>query len=609
MYMRLVTCLAAVAALWLLGGCVNFTEPLPDDPSLPIDLSTFLGPWRSEETPGLILDLEPSSSRPNTLLASFRSVDEGPSDLSAPATVQVSQIEGQIVISVSSNTAGGRPMFWSVAAVEVGENASAVTIRWLDDQTVLAAIRSGALKGRQADRESSRQSMAGTLIEVSGAALRDYLTEHVEALSRGEETRLLRADPEDIAMSSNRSLLPTAVNAGSGSDGPTVEPWTAMADVNPAESNASGWDYPYPDMPGFPATSPTDLGGQPANAVDGSGSSGGASPSTSPDADTPNSLNGVVLALVLLVVLGLVGGVAFNYFRRYQSDGRREDGEANALGDASLADDDEPRPSGLVAQLRGYALPALLILAVALGPILYVAVLLNGLSFSASTLGLQPGAWGMLRGFAPYLIVLSIGCVIAIAEVVTTFPAFAAEALSTRWAAILVLFYGLGGMTVYSVVMNYASSFDHPLIRALLIAVGFAVLIRTRFVLARDLRGPVASNDTGGAARDGVSMDVGWLYARIQQLCLQRIESDLLRNPRYAIARLLALFPDAVSLQRAATDSIKVDDLARAADQRARLAALAAQDVAPRLTRARLARFIVETGGITYTRFLLEHGT
>ena len=151
--------------------------------------------------------------------------------------------------------------------------------------------------------------------------------------------------------------------------------------------------------------------------------------------------------------------------------------------------------------------------------------------------------------------------------------------------------------------------FDHPLIRALLIAVGFAVLIRTRFVLARDLRGPVASIDTGGAARDGVSMDVGWLYARIQQLCLQRIESDLLRNPRYAIARLLALFPDAVSLQRAATDSIKVDDLARAADQRARLAALAAQDVAPRLTRARLARFIVETGGITYTRFLLEHGT
>ncbi len=606
--MRLVTFLAAVAALWLLGGCANFTEPLPDDPSQPIELSTFIGPWRSEETPGLILDLEPSNSRPNTLLASFRSVDEGPSDLSGPATVQVSHIEGQIVISVSSNTAGGRPMFWSVAAVEVGENASSVTIRWLDDQTVLTAIRSGVLKGRQADRESSRQSMAGTLIEVSGAALRDYLTEHVESLSRGEETRLLRADPEDIAMSSSRSLLPTAVNAGSGSDGPTVEPWTAMADVNPAESNASGWDYAYPDMPGFQATSPTDLGGHSANAVDGTGSSGGTSPSTSPDADTPNSLNGVVLALALLVVLGIVSGVAFNYFRRYQSDGRREDGEPNVLEDASLADD-EPRPSGLVVQLRGYALPALLILAVALGPILYVAVLLNGLSFSAFTLGLQPGAWGMLRGFAPYLIVLSIGCVIAIAEVVTTFPAFAAEALSTRWAAILVVFNGLGGMLVYSVVMNYASSFDHPLMRALLIAVGFAVLIRTRFVLARDLRGPVASNDTGGAARDGVSMDVGWLYARIQQLCLQRIDSDLLRSPRYAIARLLALFPDAVSLQRAAADSIKVDDLARAADQRARLAALAAQDVAPRLTRARLARFIVETGGITYTRFLLEHGT
>lgn len=447
------------------------------------------------------------------------------------------------------------------------------------------------------------------LIDVDGAALRDYLSTHVEVLDLGTETKLDRFDPNDAASASNQSFMPTAVRGSvPQSDemgrGVMPRPW------DPNRSGTNAMAYPYPGMPGFQAQPQSPFGGQNGNPQ-GSGAPAGADSAATSDADTPGSLKGMSSALVFLIVAGLVVGAAVNYLRRYQRRRTPEDADLAAVEEAELIDhseDSDARPNRRGALLRRYILPALLILAVALGPILYVAVLLSGFSFSSWTLGLQPGAWGMLRGFAPYLIVLSIGMVIAIAEVVTTFPAFAAEALSSRWAVLLVLFNGLGSMTVYSVIMTYASNFDHPLLRALAIAVGFAVLIRSRFVLARDLRAPTAANGAGTPAREGVSIDLGWLYARIQQLCFQRIQGDLLRIPRYATARVLEMFPDIVSLQRTAADSIASGDPAKSAERQARLDALAAEDVAPGIVRARLARFIAQTGGIAYTRFVLEHG-
>lgn len=607
--MRLVTCVAMVAALSLLGGCVSFSDPIAVDPNQEIDFSMVEGRWRYENMPGLILDLVPSVYGPNTLRASYEAVDGGLTPEMGPAAIFVSEIEGRIVVSVSVDPEDADQRHWSVAAVEVGEDGSTLTLRWLDDETVLAAARSGELELRRTlSSDASEAPMK--LMDVDGAALGNYLSTHVEVLELGKESKFVRVDPDDAASATNQSFMPTAVRgAGPPSDEMGRGAMPGQWDPNRSGFNGNTMAYPYPGMPGPQVQPQSPFGGQNWSAQ-GSGAPAGVDSATS-DAETPASLKGMPSVLALLIVLGLVVGAGLNYLRRYQRRRSPEDAEVDAAEKAELADrseDSDVGHNGRGALLRRYLLPALLILAVALGPILYVAVVLHGFSSSAWTLGLQPGAWGMLRGFAPYLIVLSVGMVIAIAEVVTTFPAFAAEALATRWAVLLVLFNGLGSMTVYSVIMTYASSFDHPLLRALAIAVGFAVLIRSRFVLARDLRAPAATNGAGTPAREGVSIDLGWLYARFQQLCSQRIEADLLGIPRYATARLLGIFPDMVSLQRAAADSIASGDPAKSSERQARLDALAAEDIGPGIVRARLARFIAQTGGVAHTRFLLEHG-
>lgn len=610
MRMRLVTRLAMVAALSLLGGCVSFTEPVEMEMNQEIDFSSVVGRWRYwryDNMPGMILDLMPSVYGPNTLQVSNEANDGGITPEMGPTKIVVSEIEGRIVASVSLDPADAE---WSVAAVEVGADGSTLTLRWLDEATVLAAARSGELELRQ-PLSSDASEGPTTRIDVDGAALRNYLSTHVEVLDHGYETKFVRVDPGDSASATNQSFMPTAVRGSvPQSDAMGREAMPRPWDPNRSGTNGNTMAYPYPGMPGFQAQPQSPFGGPDWN-TQGTGAPAGTDNAPPPDAETPGSLKGMSAALAFLIVLGLVVGATLNYLRRYQRRRSPEDADVAAVEEAELIDhseDSDARPNGRGALLRRYILPALLILAVALGPILYVAVLLSGFSFSSWTLGLQPGAWGMLRGFAPYLIVLSIGMVIAIAEVVTTFPAFAAEALSSRWAVLLVLFNGLGSMTVYSVIMTYASNFDHPLLRALAIAVGFAVLIRSRFVLARDLRAPTAANGAGTPAREGVSIDLGWLYARIQQLCFQRVQGDLLRIPRYATARVLEMFPDIVSLQRTAADSIASGDPAKSAERQARLDALAAEDVAPGIVRARLARFIAQTGGIAHTRFLLEHG-
>lgn len=608
--MRHVTCLVLVATLLPLGGCVRFTEPMEVDPNQEMDLSTLEGQWRYEDMPGRILDLEPFVYGPNTLQASFEADDSDPIPEMGQATILVREIKGRVVISVSLEPEDDEHGQWSVAAVDIGEDGSTLTLRWLDDGTVLEAARSGELAIRQ-PMPSDASEWPMPLLDVDGAALAYYLRTHAEVLDHGSESRFVRVDPDDSSAVFNQSFLPTAVRGkvllpeGAGRSRTSLQ-W----DPGRSATDANTMAYPYPGMPGSPTTLQSPFGG-PSWNTRRSATPAGTDSAPPPDADTPGSLKGMFSALLFLVALGLVVGAGLNFLRRYQRRRSPDDAEVRPAEEAGIADHYEDSDASHIGRgelLRRYLLPTLLILAVALGPILYVAILLNGLSSSAWTLGLQPGAWGMLRGFAPYLLVLSIGTVIAIAEVVTTFPAFAAEALATRWAVLLVLFNGLGGMTVYSVVMAYASSFDHPLLRAVALAIGFAVLIRSRFVLARDLRAPTAANGAGTPAREGVSIDLGWLYARIQQLCFQRIQGDLLRIPRYATARVLEMFPDIVSLQRTAADSIASGDPAKSAERQARLDALAAEDVAPGIVRARLARFIAQTGGIAYTRFLLEHG-
>lgn len=378
---------------------------------------------------------------------------------------------------------------------------------------------------------------------------------------------------------------------------------------------------PYGDTPGRQATA------APPGSEDGIPIAG--------DSAEPLSVRRLLVALALVLVVALAAVVAVDYVRRREPVRDRETGPRGTELDSRWAEDAAEEASGVwlsTATVGRYGWPVILIFAVAVGPILFLTVLLRGLAIPSWLPGAQLGTLRTLHDVAPYLLAFSFGAMIGVAEVVNTFPAFTAEALGTRWATLLVLFNALGTSIVYAIVTAYSSAVDHPLLRVFGIAVGFAILIRTRFVLARDLhgdwgrgggdgsgggggsgngegRGEGRGGDRGGDHGGGVSLDFGWLYGRFQQLCRQRIERDLLRSRRYATWRLLALYPDTESLRRLAAHVIRAQAPSAAEDLPARFAAICAEDLPDGIIRARIAHFIAETGGRRHTAFLIEHST
>lgn len=361
--------------------------------------------------------------------------------------------------------------------------------------------------------------------------------------------------------------------------------------------------YPYPGVDPAPwQMTPPDFGPGAVGFPTGMPVTDGAGASMMGDAVQPDPLDGLLLAMVAVLFVGVVAGVAIHALKRRTEAGSHGAEESAADGgvdvDGPMADSADSSAS-VVAMLRGYAWPALLILAVAVGPVLCLTVLLQGLAFPESSFGVRLGTQVMLYGLAPYLLVFSCGALIGAAEVIATFPAFSGEALSTRWAMLLILVNAFAIAIVFSTVMSYSASVDHPLFRAFAVAAGFAVLMRSRLVLARDLR--------GRAGGEGVGLDFGWLYGRCQMLCYQRIDRDLLQRPYYATERLLELFPEYAALERVANYAIETRDPSEAAELRARLDAIRSDDLGPSILRARIARFIVQTAGLDHARFLIEH--
>ncbi|MEO8083281.1 MAG: hypothetical protein ABI780_05620 [Ardenticatenales bacterium] len=626
---------------FLLAGCVGFSEPVASASGQRMDLTPFLGSWTAE--PLSPVDVEVSEAGPGALQATI--VERAMPDGASPPVhieVQLTTIGGQVIASLRASGDGVDVAYageWFVGRIDPSEDGTRLTIRTPDDDTISKAIASGALTGRRVESEGGDDFAEYLPIEASGAALRDYFSADPTVFGAAQSIVLTRgtsasntADDPDVTYS------PTTGVASQSQDDPPLQPPTPMSMSDPYRSQVqSAPDAGYPGAYEFEnAPTPQPYLGQGSirgrATPEGPNGYGG---SMSPDAGLPQPVKNIVLGLALLLGLGVATAIGLDVLkRRARSEAQRTaiaDGRAAGDGSAVGSSDAAADRSGFLSLLRRSLWPGLLVLAVIIGPLLYLVVLIGGLGFPGWSL-LAPALQAVPTHYAPVALVFSIGALLAVAEVASSFGAFAPDALRTRWAALLVAFNALGTTTVYAAaatvaVPNYSGYYGapapSPLLRALAFALGFAVLIRTRFVLARRL--PAAGPDGAGTAaaiaidgagdaplaaapRDGISIDLGWPYARLQAMCRQRIDRDLLRDGRYATARLLALYPDSEHLLRLAADSITTRDPSEAADLNARLDAARSSELGPGVVRARIARFIVDTGGYENTLFQIEHG-
>lgn len=649
--------LSAILPL-LLAGCVSFSEPVAGAPDERIDPAPYLGSWSAE--PYASLDVEIAEAGSGALEATI--IQRGVPDEESPPTrveIRLTDIDGQVIASLlaSGEEFGSSADRWFLGRVERSADGDRLTIRTPDDVTITQAVASGALKGRRTAAEVDEASSPSIPIEASGAALRAFVSDHRAVLDAAEAFVLTRGSAATAAAgAADAAYLPTAAvdsdveseakaygseAQGYGRSARGQEQWPSAPPAEPTAEPPSDWgryqsspDMGYPGGSGYGYSAPPmpnrDPGSYGGGMTTGSPAGGGAAAAAAPG--LPQPVKNIVVGLALLMGLGVAVAVGLDVLkRRARSEARRTSADAGMSAGVEVADgsvDADAERHGFLWLLRRSLAPGLLVLAVVTGPLLYLTVILGGLGFPGWSL-LAPAMQAIPTRFAPIALVFSIGAMLAVAEVASAFGAFAAEALRTRWAALLVAFNALGGATVYAAAATasppaygyYGAPAPSPLLRALGFALGFAVLIRTRFVIARRL--PAAATDaaepastlpgtddvpSGAARRDGMRLDLGWPYARLQQVCAQRIDRDLLRDDRYATARLLAFASDTAALEHIALDSIRQRDPSEANALHEQLEAIRAEDAADGLVRARIALFAAATGGPEHTRFVLKHG-
>lgn len=608
--------LAPVAVL--LAGCAAFSEPIASGPEGTVDVAGIVGTWIVEpEGPTVAL----SESGPAELRAVIGDSEAGPDGDRMSTTVQVTAVDGQTVASILVPEPYGLDRAaWILVDVEPSDDGERLTIQPVNSEAILAAIESGELEGTVEDLPDEEEWAGVQLIEADGQDLRAFLTGRPETFSAGDAgdvSDVGDADGEPIVLrrievSTESDVTPEAGSdgsgAGTGRPGDSLGPDAAMplwATSDPYAMPTFG--YPEPVPTSYLGMDP--LGG--AASTDAGGSMGEGDAGA--DAAMPPGIKNLIMSLVALLVVGVVAAAAIDHLRRAAGDGSKatDTGSTVAGGAADAgpnagatvtdagwrATDDTASVGSARSALRRNAWPAVLALAVVVGPILYLAVLLLDLADPGAGLGQTSGAQALLYGFAPFVLVCSVGALIGAAEVIATFPDVAVEAMSTRWAALLVLTNAFAIVVVFSVAASGLQDTRHPLAWSFAIALGFIVLMRTRFVFARDL--------SGLETREGVSIDTGWVYGRFQRVCRQRIDDDLMRRPLYAAERLLSACPDTSALVGIVEQAIAGQDPAGAEETRRHLDAILAEGAPLALARARLAQLVVESLGVDDVRILV----
>jgi hypothetical protein len=246
--------------------------------------------------------------------------------------------------------------------------------------------------------------------------------------------------------------------------------------------------------------------------------------------------------------------------------------------------------------LSGWTILIVLLLAAL---VIFLLFPFESVAVAAWVPALQAQLRALLNQGAPTLIVAFLGAVVGLAEISATFPNYPREALRTRWAQILVLVNVLAAVAALWLVRTYAPTMD-VIVTILGVGVGFQAIIRTRFVLAKQI---------GGNGGSDISLNLGWLYDQFQNLCKTQMDMELMRGRRTAVTELVNRFGTLRELYRVAQYTIIARATLSPDEEKARLAELdklfdpkAPDDFA----RASMALMILENGGQAYVDLLLS---
>lgn len=564
----LVWLVAAGAVPLLLSGCdVAFTEPVPGESGAYVDPEPYLGLWSSGDLgPSTLVSVAPLEGG---LLRAELLAMEGATATGA-FTVSLTRESEQVIAWFSPDpdtmegfgiyeTPWGDRAVWMAAALSLDGGGDELDLRPMDTEAVRAALEAGRLSSE--------------LVVDLPDEYRGYL---------------LLLDPSASDTSPDLSFDDLFLPADSGAR--FVRYDSAQATRQFAERQARARPTHVPVAPAYPRAGYPQPYFHPTAAIPTPIPTATAEAGATLEPERPVPIDRLLVGLVIALVAGAAAAFGVDYVRR------RDRVRASAAGyEAAPAGSDRQEGQAWTP----YIGPALVILAVVGGPILYLAILLRGLSVPLWAEGEPGGAAMLLHDFAPYALVVSFGAVIGIAEVIGAYPGFAAAALRTRWAAMLVLFNAGGTLLAYSVAVAYSSGPDHPLLRTLAVAVGFALVIRTRFVIARELDDP-----TG---RKGIQVDFGWPYARLQELARQGMTRELLHNRRFAVHAILRQRRDWDGLARLADEAIRLSGSDQAARLDAELREIAATSGSDAVARARAAALVVDATDHEDLLFLLEH--
>lgn len=200
---------------------------------------------------------------------------------------------------------------------------------------------------------------------------------------------------------------------------------------------------------------------------------------------------------------------------------------------------------------------------------------------------------------APYLFVGVLGGLIGIAELVSTFKTYPREALLTQWAWVLIFANVLAAMVAMLILRATMPQMELWL-QILAVGLGFQGIIRTRFVLAKQV----------GARGEGeVAVNLGWLYDQFSNLARRQIDLELMNNRRTAVTHLITYYPSLAELYDIALYTITARETLTDEEERSKreeLEKLIDPKAPEQFAKASVALLILENGGQAYVDLLLS---
>ncbi|MCP2519824.1 hypothetical protein NLB96_02455 [Candidatus Aminicenantes bacterium AC-335-K20] len=139
--------------------------------------------------------------------------------------------------------------------------------------------------------------------------------------------------------------------------------------------------------------------------------------------------------------------------------------------------------------------------------------------------------------WVPYIIVFGLGAIVGIAEIIATFSQNPREAFRTSWAWILVSVNALTATGVFAIIRFYAKNFNTFLL-AVGIGIGFPMLIRTKFTIAKKFMGG-----------EDLSINIGWVYDQFLGWFKSEIDIAIVNKRLKMVSKLISKIPDIQKLK------------------------------------------------------------